>query len=74
MRAATESDVLVVASRKVERVGVGELFGVAVRRADDRDDEVATPKRLPAQLRVRGDPPGDRPLDRAVEAHQLLDG
>ena len=66
MRAAPEPDMLDALPSQIEGVGVGELGRVAVRRSDDRDDELAAPDRLAAELDVDSRPAGDRALDRTV--------
>ena len=53
MRPAPEADVLARGlASEVERRGIGELVGIAVRRADDGDHEVASCKCLAAELEV----------------------
>jgi hypothetical protein len=69
--AEAEGDMAIVAARDVEPVGIGEVRGISVGRADRGDHEGALRDRLAAQLHLRvGDAGG--PLDGAVVAQQLF--
>src|SRR3984893_9879675 len=58
---------------EVQAVGVGELVRIAIGSAEERQDALALPDTVPAQIKIlRGNP--RRQLDRAVPAQQLFDG
>src|SRR5215472_10732069 len=71
--AEAERHVAIVGAGEVEPVGIGEMAGVPVGRADGGNDHASAWDLAAADLNVSiGDP--CRPLDRAVVSQKLLDG
>src|SRR5205085_1649796 len=67
-----EGDVLIVAPRDVEAVGLAETGRIAVRSGETEQHALPFPNPFAADLQVPARPPEDR-LDRRVVPKQLLD-
>ena len=72
MDPGAERQVARLVSPEVQPIGLGEARGVAVRRAEETEDEAPLRDRNASDLRVARRHPA-RPLDRAVVAQELLD-
>ena len=74
MASSPEGEVLGVLSGEIELRGIRVSSLVAIRGAENGDDELAALHAPAAELAVLGDPAREGSLDRAVEAQELLDG
>ncbi len=70
MNAVAEGDMAILLTREVQAIGLWELRGIAVGRAEHRDDRLPGGDPLPTDLDVRARLPR-RHLDGAVIAQDL---